>query len=253
MEKAVFRNLLKEIENGIKENKKVIDQALNKELSKGNSIKLEKITGILNDFKKAEEYTNEAQSIAVSYSGKPEITVTYILDSILYNNKITLCVNEYKIINDVLVSIIVESMAKLDIKNLWINYSSNYNEIYLRDNQKNFDKIIYIGDFFEYEQFKYFFKEDVEYNNYGFIKLFIDKTKNKEEYNKIMKFAASENLYLETYDELQEFINESKSEDFAVAFVNDFKDINKLQKEIVAAELLINNFPYDSYKFRVIR
>lgn len=252
MEKVLFNNLLKEINNGLKLNKKIIDQALNKEMSKGNTVRLERITNILKDFENIEG-KNEAQSIAVSYSGAPEITVTYILDSILYNNKITLCVNEYKIINEVLITIIVESMQKLNIKNLWINYSSSYNEIYLRDNEKNFDKIVYIGDYFEYERFKYFFKKDVEYNNYGYIKLFMDKSKFKNEYKEIMKYAYIENIYLEIYDDIQEFIAESKKVDFAVAYIEDFKAINKLQKEIKSGELLVNNFPFDSYKFKIVR
>ena len=197
--------------------------------------------------------SNEGKKIAVSYSGKPEVTVSYILDSILFNNKVTLCVNENKIINDVLITIIVESLKKLNIKNLWVNYSSNYNEIFLKDNQKNFDKIVYIGDFFEYEQFKNFFNKEVEYNNYGFIKLFIDKSKNRDEYNKIMKFTTKESIYLETYNDIDEFVNECKSNDFAVAFVNDFKDINLLQKGVKAEELLINTFPYDSYVFKINR
>jgi len=252
MEKIVFNNLLKEINKGLKLNEKIINQALNKEMSKGNTVGLERITNILKDFENIEG-KNEAQSIAVCYSGTPEITVTYILDSILYNNKITLCVNEYKIINDVLITIIVESMQKLNIKNLWINYSSSYNEIYLRDNEKNFDKIVYIGDYFEYERFKYFFKKDVEYNNYGYIKLFMDKSKFKNEYKEIMKYAYIENIYLEIYDDIQEFINESKKVDFAVAYIADFKVINKLQKEIKSSELLVNNFPFDSYKFKIVR
>lgn len=253
MEKVVFRNLLKEIDNGLKGNKALINQALNKELSKGNSINMEKVTKTLKNFENIEEFSNEGKKIAVSYSGRPEITVSYILDSILFNNKVTLCVNENKIINDVLITIIVESMKKLNIRNLWINYNSNYNEIFLRDNQNNFDKIVYIGDFFEYEQFKYFFKKDVEYNNYGFIKLFIDTSKNRDEYNKIKKFTNKENIYLETYNDIQEFVNESKKEDFAVAFVNDFKEINMLQKGVKAAELLINTFPYESYGFKIVR
>lgn len=252
MEKVVFNNLLKEINNGLKLNKKIIDQALNKEMSKGNTVRLERITNILKDFENIDG-KNEAQSIAVCYSGAPEITITYILDSILYNNKITLCVNEYKIINEVLITIIVESMKKLNIKNLWINYSSSYNEIYLRDNEKNFDNIVFIGDFFEYEKFKYFFKTNVEYNNYGYIKIFMDKSKYKNEYKEIMKYAYIENIYLEIYDDIQEFIDESKKEDFAIAYIDDFKVINKLQKEIKSGELLINNFPFDAYKFKIIR
>lgn len=255
MEKTEFKKFLKEINNGISLNKRIIDQAINEELSKGNSINLDKIKQIIKDFEiiSEQEHKPENKSIAVSYSGKPEITLTYILDSIIYNNKITLCITENKIINEVLVSIILESMKNCKIKNQWINYNFNYNEIYLRDNEKYFHKIVYIGDYFEYERFKEFFKKKVEYNNYGYIKLFMDKSKYKEEYKKIMKYTYVENIYLEVYDEIQECIFESKEEDFTVLFVDDFKLINMLQKELKAKEVLINTFPYDEYKFKVNR
>ena len=251
MEKVIFENLVKEIENGIKQNKSKINQALNKEVSKGNFINFDRVNSVLNTYKTADNYFNEGKNIAVTYSGRPEITISYILDSILYNNQITLCVNENKIVNDALITIIVESMRKLNIKNMLINYNSKYNEIYLRDNEKEYDELVYIGDYYEYEMFKNFFKKDVEYNNYGYIKLFIDKNKNKDEYQKIMQYVTKENVYLETYNDIDEFVNESKEADFAVAFITDFKDINKLQKCMKAEELLINTFPYDSYNFKI--
>lgn len=253
MDKETFINLINEIENAIRQNKKKIDQALDKEMSKGNILNIKRVFDILNDYKQMNSYSNEGKSIAVCYQGRPEITVGYILDSILFNNQVTLCINENKIINDVIVTIIVDTMRKLNIKNLWINYRSTYNEIYLRDNEKDYQKIIFIGDFYEYEMFKSFFKKDVEYNNYGYIKLFIDKDKQPDEYKKIMNHAAKENLFIEAYTDIDDFVNESKQNDFAIAYVSDFKDINKLQKLIKAEELLINTFPYDTYKFKINR
>lgn len=255
MEKNVFKSLIKEIRNGITTNKKILLQAINQEFSKGNSIKIDKIINILEDFNKALEnnFNQENNNIAVCYTGKPEITITYILDSILYNNKLTLCISENKIINEVLVSIILESMKKCGIKNQWINYNSNYNEIYLRDNEKVFNKIVYVGDYFEYEKFKYFFKSKVEYNNYGYIKLYIDKYKHQEEYKKIMKYTYIENIFLEIYDDIQDLIRESKEEDFTILYLDDFKMMNKVQKELISKEVLINTFPYEEYKFKVNR
>ena len=251
MEKSVFVNLVNEIENGINQNKEKVEQALNKEVSKGNLITIDRVYYALKYYKNIDEPFNEGKSIAVSYPGRPEITVSYILDSILYNNQITLCVNENKIVNDVLITIIVESMRRLNIRNMWINYNSTYNEIYLRDNEKEYDELVYIGDFYEYQMFKQFFKKEVEYNNYGYIKILIDKAQNKDEYQKIMQYAAKENICLETYTDIDEFVNESKETDFAVAFINDFKDINKLQKMMRSEELLINTFPYDTYNFKI--
>lgn len=255
MEKNVFKSLIKEIRNGITTNKKILLQAINQEFSKGNSIKIDKIINILEDFNNALEnnFNQENNNIAVCYTGKPEITITYILDSILYNNKLTLCISENKIINEVLVSIILESMKKCGIKNQWINYNSNYNEIYLRDNEKVFNKIVYVGDYFEYEKFKYFFKSKVEYNNYGYIKLYIDKYKHQEEYKKIMKYTYIENIFLEIYDDIQDLIRESKEEDFTILYLDDFKMMNKVQKELISKEVLINTFPYEEYKFKVNR
>ncbi len=251
MEKSVFVNLVKEIENGINQNREKVDQALNKEVSKGNLISIDRVYSALKYYQNIDEPFNEGKTIAVSYPGRPEITVSYILDSILYNNQITLCVNENKIVNDVLITIIVECMRKLNIKNMWINYNSTYNEIYLRDTEKEYDELVYIGDFYEYQMFKQFFKKEVEYNNYGYIKLLIDKKQNQEEYQKIMQYSVKENICLETYTDIDEFINESKETDFAVAFINDFKDINKLQKLMKSDELLINTFPYDTYNFKI--
>lgn len=251
MEKSVFVNLVNEIENSINQNKAKVDQALNKEVSKGNLINIDRVFSALNYYKNSAEPFNEGKSIAVSYPGRPEITVSYILDSILYNNQITLCVNENKIVNDILITIIVGCMRNLNIKNMWINYNTTYNEIYLRDNENEYDEIVYIGDFYEYQMFKQFFKKEVQYNNYGYIKLLIDKIDNQEEYQKIMKYASKENVCLEIYTDIDEFVNESKETDFSVAFINNFQDINKLQKLMRSEELLINTFPYDKYNFKI--
>lgn len=252
MENATFRSLLREIKDGIKSNKNVLDKAIQEAMSKGEFIKIDKIIELVTSFENVQVEAPEGKKIAVTYSGKPEITLTYMLDAILYNNKVTLCTNSNKPITEILYTILNESLVNLKIKNQWVDYNSNYNEIFLRDNESKFDKIIYIGDYFEYERFKYFFKKDVEYNNYGYIKLFMDKAKYPEEYKKIVKFTYIENIALEVYDDVEDFISESRQEDFAVIFA-DFQLINKIQRELRAEEILFNTFPYDSYKFKIER
>lgn len=252
MENAVFKSLLKEIKDGIKINKNVLDKAIQEAMSKGEFIKIDKLVDLINSYEDVQVEVPEGKNIAVSYTGKPEITLTYMLDSILYNNKTVLCANSNKAITEILYTILNESLVNLKIKNQWIEYNSNYNEIFLRDNQNKFDKIVYIGDYFEYERFKSFFNKEVEYNNYGYIKLFMDKVKYQEEYKKIVKYTYVENIALEVYDDLDDFISESREEDFAVIFA-DFQLINKIQKGLKANEILVNTFPYDSYKFKIER
>ena len=252
MEKSEFKNLLKKINSGIKKNTKVIDKYLNEEFSKGNNLNIKKISKIISDYEEREISTSENKNIAVFYSGVPEITITYVLDSILYNNRITLCINGFKNINTIIIKLVTECMKSLKIQNQWINYSPNYNEIYLRDNEKSYDKITYIGDYFEYQRFKNFFKKQVEYNNFGHMKLFIDKIKFEKEYNKITEFAYKENISLETYDDIDDFVSESREEDFSIIYA-DISSVNQIKRGLRAGQLLINAFPYDSYKFEIER
>jgi uncharacterized protein YlbG (UPF0298 family) len=138
------------------------------------------------------------------------------------------------------------------MKNQWINFNPNHNEIYLRDNEKYFSKIVYIGDFLEFDRFKAFFKKrPVEYNNYGHIKLYIDKFKYAEEFKKITQFAYAENISLEVFEDIDDFIYESKKTDYSVVYVDDAKMINRIQKDLKSGEVIMNDFPFDTYKFKI--
>lgn len=252
MENITFKNLLKEIKDGIKSNKTKLYKVIQEAMSKGEFTNIDKLIDLVSSYENEQVNIPEGKKISVTYSGKPEITLTYMLDSILYNNRVTLCVNSNKPMTEILYTILNDSLVNLKIKNQWVDYNSNYNEIFLKDNENNFDEIIYIGDYFEYERFRGFFTKKVEYNNYGYIKLFMDKSKYPEEYKKISKFAYTENIALEVYDDVDDFISESREEDFAVIFA-DFNLINKIQKGVKAEEILFNTFPYDSYKFKIER
>ena len=95
-------------------------------------------------------------------------------------------------------------------------------------------------------------RTNVEYNNYGYIKIFIDRTKFASEYNDITTFAYRENIVLEKYDDVEDFISESREEDYAVIF-GDNNEINKIKRGLRSGELLINAFPYNAYEFKINR
>jgi hypothetical protein len=251
MEKAEFKSLLKEIRSELNMNKNLLDKVLNEEMCRGNSINLQKIANTIKEYENFEDFNHENKKIAVYYSGNPEITITYILDSIIYNNNITLCSKGHRRFNSILIDCIKEAFANRKLENKWINYDDSYNEVYLKDNSKLFDKLVYIGDYFEYMQFKSFVNREVEYNNFGSIKLFINQSEYKEEYKKIINYSTREKIFLEVYDDIQEFINESKDENFSVVF-GDI-DILKTARKELKGEMLFNAFPYDDYKFTISR
>jgi hypothetical protein len=249
MEKIEFMTLLKEVESSLTTNEHLFNQTS----SKGINVNLNKFRNIIEEYVAKNNFDEEKQQIGVAYVGNPEITLTYILDSIMHENEVTLCVSENQFINDTVVTLVKEAMSKCGIKDRWITFNPEYNERYIRDNVSMFSKIVYVGDYFEYLRFKAFVNRDVEYNNFGYIKLFIDKNKKQEEYKKIMEFSRNENVFIEVFDDIDDFINESKDVDYAVIFVDDPKDINKVQKNLKSAELVVNSFPYDKYKFKINR
>lgn len=253
MELSEFRIVAKEIENGIMKNRRNIEEAMNQENSKGNVVNLNKVIRIIKRYEDSEtDMTPENEKIAVCYTGKPEITITYILDSIMHNNNVTLCISDNQIFNDILIKIIIESIRSTRFSNEWINYNTNYNEVYIRDNIRHIDKVVYVGDYFEWQRLKSFLKKDVEYNNYGYIKIFIDRAKNSSEYNDIVTYSRKENIVLETYDDIDDFVSESKPEDYSVIF-GSIEEINQIKRGLRSGELLINAFPYNSYEFKVNR
>jgi len=253
MDLAEFKIVTKEIENYISRNRRVIEDAINEEQSKGNSVNLNKVLNIIRKFETINlNVKEEGQKIAVCYTGNPEITITYILDSILYNNNVTLCISDNQKFNDVLIKIITDCIRGLKRANEWINYNENYTEIYIRDNLKHIDKIVYVGDFFEYQRLKNFLKTDVEYNNYGYIKIFINRAQYESEYYDIVMYCRKSNLTLEVYEDIDDFISESKDTDYSVVFGNT-NELNRIKRELRCGEMLINAFPYNAYEFRINR
>ena len=136
MDKLQFDSLLKEVKKGLEAKKDEMQDALIKERCKGISTKTDKMMDVITDFEFQRDFTPQKESLAVCYLGNPEVTLTYILDSLAHDNKITLCVNEGKVFNQILVNVVLDSMRKLKMKNQWINYNPNHNEIYLRDNER---------------------------------------------------------------------------------------------------------------------
>lgn len=252
MENTVFKRFLKEFKDGINLNKNVLDDAIKELLEVGEQVSLNKIIDVIDSYENIFANNKENKKIAIWYSGKPEITMTYIIDSVLYNNNVTLYTESYKPITEILYTIFNEVLLELKIKNEWIEYNSNLSEKALKENENNYDEIVYVGDYFEYEKFKTLFKRDITYNNYGYIKILIDKIKYQEEYKKIITYTYVENIVLDVYNVIEEFISESNKEDFLIAYVEDEK-IDKLKNEINSEELLINTFPYEAYKFKIKR
>ena len=50
---------------------------------------------------------------------------------------------------------------------------------------------------------------------------------------------------------IKDFIYESKKEDYAVLYIDDVKTLNRVQQELKSGEVIMNDFPFDTYKFKI--
>ena len=252
MDTQMIKKMLKEINKGFIYNKKIIFKAIENEFEEGYTFDYDTLISILYKYEKLVEndIKHELKRKAVVCSGNPEITLTVMLDAISYNNNVVISCSGYKIINEVMYTIISESIKELNLKNNWIDYNETYNELYIKNNQKKYDEILFVGDYFEFKNFKYYINTKLQYNNFEYIKLYLNKNKNLNEYKTIMKYAYIKNIYVEVYEDLEEFIIDSTENDFGVAYVSE-EEITKLKGKSKFKDLLINEYPFTNYRFKL--
>ena len=141
-------------------------------------------------------------------------------------------------------------MQDIKLPNVYLNYNENYLEEDIIEKNSNFDKIIYIGDYFDYQNFEYFCSnENLVFWNDNNIKVLMSKSEHKEEYKEMVKFAYTNNLELEVYEEEEDFFEEVNDGEFAIIYTdeNEEKFLEKINPRIVR----FNEFNFDDFKFKV--
>ena len=248
-ELKVFITTLK---NNIKMNKNMIDKALYEDYSKKMPINFDKVYLYIEKYEDNSKFVNEGKNIAVVYNGLPEVTIELVLDSIVHNNRITFFITNHKELNSVFIDCIVNSIVDAKLNNKWIDFDIDYNEIYLKDNANKFQTITFIGDYLECKRLENLIGRRMEYYNYGNIKLYIDMNEYMDEFRKISDYCFRNSISLETFDDIDDFISSVRKEDYAIIYA-DFNAINQINRIGNADEIRFNDFPYDDYKFEIIR
>ena len=147
-----FKKFIKELKDSFIFSKNIIEDAIKKELEYGHIISFE---DIMQEINRAEEkvinYKEKRkfeQKIAIIYKGVPEITLNTIITSIYYNDRIYLYSESYDVIESAIIELVNKVLENLNIKEKPIIFKENTIEDLIY-NQKLFDEIIYIGDYFE--------------------------------------------------------------------------------------------------------
>lgn len=254
MEERKYKNLIKNFQNSINDTKKVIKSAVDTEFADyGHKIDLEYIKNILNSSDNVLENSNlKNKKISVLYDGNPEIGIELILAALKNDFKLTLCAEKYDVINNCLITLLLECMKELNLKNEYIDYEEKYDETYFIENSKYFDKLIYIGEYFEYTKVKYFIKNEVEFFCYGTIKLYIDSEEYKDIYKTMLKYCFMRNIAIDVYSDIEDLIEEVSDQDFVVVYLSKNDDKKLIKQRLKSVEtVLYNEFTYDEYRFKI--
>lgn len=233
--------------NQIKENEKIVNEAIKKECGDYKDIiSIDKIQNEILYFEMP-KLVDSTETIAIKYNGRYEITIYLLLYSTMSNKSIHLFYESYNIINTVLIEIYKNALKELKIESKIFNGNEN-NRAKLIKNQEQYDEITYVGDYFECESLQHFIKKDINYNNYGFFKVYIDLANFQKEYAEIMKYAYIHDVSIEKYETLEELEENVQECENIIVFTNDTKSIKKIK---AYKNLYLNENPFKHYKFKI--
>lgn len=192
-------------------------------------------------------------TIVAIYNGKPIITLTLLLLAIKTHNKILLCAENHFEVNNLIINLLKKVIKEEAQNENVINISNEYYDIC--DCQELIDKIIFIGNKYDYVQIKKRIGIDIEYNGYGYISLFFDNDNEKEEIEKMKLYAVNNLIDLEIYtgdiEKTIKDINYLRKNQTVVIFSQDKNNILKLALKIKANEVYINKNPFKDYKIKI--
>ena len=250
MEKERFNEFIKQLRLNLDERYAKIREILNEDFCKGNIVNYDKAIRVISKYQDQNEFYDDNKKVAICYNGLPEITFEIILNAIVHNNRITFFLTNHKELNFEIAELFANTLVDVRLPNKYIDVDLNYNEVYLNDNKNLFDEIICIGDYQDYQRLEEYLVIKIKYNNYGTIKIYINIIEHTEEYKRIFDFCKKNGISLETFDDLNDFLRSLRKEDYAIIYENA-ELVDKIMKLVRSEKIIVNQFPYDSYKFEI--
>lgn len=226
MDKNIFTKFVDNFKNEITNNM-VLKDAIYQEEFSGNFIK------ITNCFKQI-EYTKDLidnndfyinySNLALMYNGNPNVLIHILLNAVFFNFNLTLYADSYLKFQACLTKIAKVLLEEYNMK-LRIQIIDNKREQHLKDNQNTFDKIIYVGDYFNFKNLQYYITTTMQFSSYGHIKVYAGDSNIDSE---LTKFAYMNNIELEIYENFDEFFAELNNDDDIICL--DKEKLSLLEK-----------------------
>lgn len=232
----------------------------------GIYVKYSKILEIIDEELKEEKnylkYTSEQiidgyGNIAVVYNGDPYVTLRLAIKALKTHNNIVFFAKKYLAINTKIIETINILAQRMKYANRILSIEYNISEGTIFYNQNFFNMLIYIGEKREYQNFKKKLGIPSIYSGYGYVDVFIDSKKFKNDILDMDEYATDNyihiNYYYESdYSSLSKFLNKyALTETFAL-FSEDSEIIYKYINGIKAKNIYINTAPFKDYKLDII-
>ncbi len=262
--KEDIENILNVFEEKFENNLSKLVEITNKDYQKFIvKIKTEELREAIKDIKREKiEITDRVDSnyivdgfgtIVAIYNGDPAITMKLLLNAIKTHNRMILCVeNEFET-SKLIVNILKDVLNNNGFSTEIINIVNGYDEIY--DYQEYIDKVIYIGNKYDYINVRKRLYVETEYNAYGYISVFYDNDEYKSLIEDMKMYSLSNFIDMDIYDGdinvAIEKINYLKLNQTVAIFSKDKNNIIKATLNIKADNIFINKNPLDHYKFNI--
>ena len=262
--KKDIEKIINEFENEFEKNIMDILDAINKDYKKYNlKISTEELREQIKEIKEQPIYITETVetncivdgigNVVTIFNGKPNITLSMILNAIKTHNRMLLCADNKFETSEIIVRIMKNVLKNNNQSEFIIDVNEGYQEVF--SNQEYIDKIIFIGSKYDYNNIRKRLYVDTEYNGYGYITLFYDNDDCITSVQNMKMYALNNLIELEIYNgEIQEDIekiNYLKLNDTVVIYSKDKNSIIKWIVEIKANKIYVNKNPLAKYKFEI--
>lgn len=195
-------------------------------------------------------------NIAVMYNGDPYVTLRLAIKALKTHNNIVFFAKKYLAINTKIIETINILAQKMKYAKRILSIEYNISEGTIFYNQNFFNMLLFVGEKREYQNFKKKLGIPSIYSGYGYVDVFIDSKKFKNEILDMDEYANENyvhiNYYYESdYSSVSKFLNKYELTETFILFSEDSDIIYKYINGIKAKNIFINKSPFENYKFDI--
>lgn len=195
-------------------------------------------------------------NIAVVYNGDPYVTLRLAIKALKTHNNIVFFAKKYLAINTKIIETINILAQKMKYAKRVLSIEYNISEGTIFYNQNFFNMLLFVGEKREYQNFKKKLGIPSIYSGYGYVDVFIDSKRLKNEILEMDEYANENYIHINYYYEVDypsvsKFLNKYELTETFALFSEDSEVIYRYINGIKAKNIFINTSPFENYKFDI--